>query len=826
MRYFCCDETRKTELMKKSLNGIDFLEVLDEPGNPLDQRMLYLHCFKPLAKGPLTKKNLIIEGGERIRNISIKDPVPGKSPEVLNIEVDPVGDLSIYTLKILQPDAIGFDPLFSSIDFLFRIRCSNEFDCIKERICQEKPQQGPDIDYLAKDYASFRRLILDRISSLIPDWREHNPSDLGIALIELLAYIGDYLSYRQDAVSTEAYLGTARKRISVRRHARLVDYFLNDGCNSRVWLQVWVDEDTVLPKSTKILTPVEGLPKVISNDNDCSRALIQNPEIFETMHQMELYKAHNEMKFYTWENGRCCLPRGATKATLQDDIENRLKLLPGDVLIFEERIGPGAVDGDLKKASLLADHTHRHAVRLISVTPEAERDKQSGRRLAGDIVRDPLNGNPIVEIEWHSEDALPFPLCISTREFPENVSIALGNVVLADHGLTVKDEILEKVQASSYEPFANLEGNYCDEAEYRVIHPRFNPSLQKMPVTNVVPYNESNLLASCKSAITMDPKEAIPAISLSTAQNNPAEWFSVHDLLNIGLEKNFVAEIESDGSATLRFGDNIHGRRPDPGTEFYATYRVGSGTQGNVGAETLAHIFSSDGCIKAVRNPMSAKGGLDPESLEEVRQNAPYAFRTQERAVTQEDYADVTERLPLVQKAEATFRWTGSWHTVFLTVDRQGGIEVDDDFKEEVRGYIERYRMAGHDIEVDGPIFVPLELEVYVCVSPDYFKSDVKEALILAFSNGVLPDGSLGLFHPDNFTFGRPVYLSSIYSAAQSIQGVAWVKVTKFRRLGDIYDYDLDKGILEMGRLEIARLDNDPNFPEHGIFNPIVEGGK
>src|SRR4029077_7562637 len=92
------------------------------------------------------------------------------------------------------------------------------------RVCPTSPLAAPEIDYLAKDYASFRQLMLDRISVLSPQWKERNPADIGIALVELLAYAGDYLSYRQDAVATEAYLGTARRRVSVRRHARLVDY--------------------------------------------------------------------------------------------------------------------------------------------------------------------------------------------------------------------------------------------------------------------------------------------------------------------------------------------------------------------------------------------------------------------------------------------------------------------------------------------------------------------------------------------------------------------------------------------------------------------------
>ena len=47
---------------------------------------------------------------------------------------------------------------------------------------------------------------------------------------------------------------------------------------------------------------------------------------------------------------------------------------------------------------------------------------------------------------------------------------------------------------------------------------------------------------------------------------------------------------------------------------------------------------------KLVRNPLPAQGGVEPETIEDVRQRAPAAFRTQERAVTEADYAEVTQR--------------------------------------------------------------------------------------------------------------------------------------------------------------------------------------
>ena len=134
--------------------------------------------------------------------------------------------------------------------------------------------------------------------------------------------------------------------------------------------------------------------------------------------------------------------------------------------------------------------------------------------------------------------------------------------------------------------------------------------------------------------------------------------------------------------------------------------------------------------------------------------------------------------------------------------------------------------MAGHDLEIDGPRFISLEIEMFVCVEPDFFRSDVAEALLERFSNTTLSDGTQGVFHPDNFTFGQTVHLSPLIAAAQAVPGVASVQTTVFQRQGTPDPVPLILGQLTLGQLEIARLDNDPNFPEHGVFRLKLGGGK
>ena len=821
MKFLCCDERRRHELKGTPLNGIDFVEVLDHdaPTQAERQRTLFVHFVNPLTGPGLTSDNIRIEGGERIHRIAVTGMAPGTDQTILNVSVDEPGDFSIYTLRVVQdaehlqpPD--GFDPVSSSIEFSFKVECPTDYDCRRPRICPPAPVQQPDINYLAKDYASFRRLMLDRMAVLMPQWKERNPADVGVALVELLAFAGDYLSYQQDAVATEAYLGTARRRVSVRRHAKLVDYAMHDGCNARAWMHVTVTADTgPLLKGTRLFTRIPGQPTRLPNDPAIFR---QSQACFETMEDVPaLFKAHNELPFYTWSDRRCCLPKGAVAAMLKGHFPN---LEPGDVLILEEVLGPNTGRAED------ADPSHRHAVRLTSVNHSDAHGAQ---------LLDPLNHQAITEIAWGPDDALPFPVCISSRTdvehgaaYTENVSVARGNIVLADHGITLTDPPLPDAvpKPSIFRP-PGAGADRCHEQVPRAIPPRYRPELSNKPMTQAAPY-DAGLPAT--SAVAWRIQDARPEIVLTSVHNaDVATWRPKSDLLNSEPDATeFVAEIETDGTAYLRFGDDRLGARPEPLTRFTATYRVGNGVSGNVGAESLVHIVTDLAEIIEVRNPMPARGGVEPETIEDVRQRAPSAFRMQERAVTPEDYAEVAARHPSLQRAAATFRWTGSWHTVFLTVDRQGGSVVDDAFKDDMRGFVERYRMAAYDLEVDAPRFVSLEIDMHVCVKPEYFRSDVKAALLDVFSNRVLPNGRRGVFHPDNFTFGQPVYLSPLYAAAQAVPGVASVLITVFQRQGKPDPKPLTTGILPMDRLEIARLDNDPNFAERGVFRMTMGGGK
>lgn len=927
----CLIPHRREQVRAQGANGIDYIEV----GN--DKLTLIVYFFRH-APEYLDSRNIVIEGGARSRelriiDLRIKAADSGEQDDSLNLRIDRVGDSSAYTLRLVELDdqgqptgqpLRGLDPRYSYAHFSFVAGEPTDLDCCREQACPAPHLPSSEINYLAKDYASFRQLLLDRLSLTMPGWQERHIPDIGLALVEVLAYVGDYLSYYQDAVATEGYLNTARQRISVRRHARLVDYRMHEGCNSRTWVQVAVAKDVNVPRGARpdlrFITGGTRLGGSSGNTNSPNSGVTFEP-VLNT--PIQWHRSHNRIPFYTWGDHSCCLPVGATSATLQDrweqdnsqeqqatserpdessaknqhragakaspsrpmdpkpqvsDRKRQLNLKVGDVLLFEEVIGPHT--GQIEDA----DRSHRHFVRLTK-THQAV---------------DPLYDSPVVEIEWAPEDALSFPLCLSCiGQAPDcayirHVSVARGNVVLVDHGIWTDAEELGMVPLRETRQTCTRE-KYASDIE--LLPGKFRPSLTQQPLTFSEPFQERT---PASQALTQDPRRAVPRIELNsilglpdgsgpvfsfedcqnpeglarkladsdpkidwlkkklssnistllekfiTKKDGPAleqltkalsteitrftqTWTAKQDLLESGPEdRDYVVEMDNEGIAHLRFGDGELGRAPAAGECFFARYSLGNGTSGNVGSEVIDLLHSAFP-VKgaAVINPVAAIGGTEAETLDEVRMMAPgNCLKQLERAITADDYASLAERHPKVQRAAAALVWTGTHYEAKVAIDPLGTEDKQPALLEQIQGYLERFRRIGHDLTVIQAQYVPLRVELMVQVLPDYLQGHVKSALLDVFSNRMLGDGTTGFFHPDNLNFGDPVYASRMIAAAQAVKGVESVTLTRLERLFEGANQALENGLLQIGPLEVARLDNDPRFPENGALVLKLRGGR
>ncbi len=817
MIYFCAQKNRSALVLQhQGLNGIDYLEVSDQDGPNGCGTRLVLTMLKDARALGLTPSQVLVSGGEPVVAMTVLDvlaPTPD-TPRAVTVDLAETGDFAPYVLRLVAtpetddpPD--GIDPALAAVSFSFKAGCPTVGDCLPDTCCPAAVTPEPDLNYLAKDYDGFRQVMLDRMAVLTP-WTETHPSDLGIALVEILAYAADHLSYQQDAAATEAYLGTARSRISLRRHVKLVDYRVGEGNNARAWVYVRAAAGGVLlPAGTQLYTRVPGLPVTVAPGTVLARTLTYGSAAgFATMQDLWLYPEQNEMDFYTWSDVNCCLVPGATEATLVGTLTS---LAPGTVLIFEEVIGPETGD------PADADPAKRWAVRLTSARCTDYKNR---------VLVDPLTGAAVTRIAWAAADALPFPLCLSSTTTPGGkavggVSVARGNVVPADHGIWQDPEDLGEVPPAPPAPVLETSCACGTQGLVSTPQPRYYPQLAQSPLTFARALDAS----AAASAFLTDTSQPAPQLSVQDDQGQA--WAVLADLLSSdGLARVCVVEIERDGTAFIRFGDGQYGAAPETGASFQTTYRVGNGTAGNVGRDTLAHVLTGIAGVAEIRNPLAAFGGVDPETMEHIRQIAPSAFRTQLRAVTEDDYGTQAALDPAIREARGTLRWTGSWYTAFVSLDAAAGDTPTAALVAATTTRLNLLRMAGVDLQVEGAVIVGLRIEMAICVDPDQFQGDVEAALLRLFTTGDLCDGTRGVLNADNFTFGETIYTSPLIAAAQGVEGVTSAVMTVFQRMDDPSIDGAAAGYLTMGRLELARCDNDPSRLDHGVFVLHMDGGK
>ncbi|MFC3677415.1 hypothetical protein [Ferrovibrio xuzhouensis] len=682
------------------------------------QWLLGLRFDPPDAPGPVTTGNIRLTTvqGAPASDLAVRAVTPPSPAAPLTVTLEDLRPLTLVAgnddpspviLTLVGLDDV-IDPAANYAGFLLGAPAATLFDAAEAAVAAA-PATLPvnaALDYLARDYPALRQAMLDQLSIAVPGFDGgQGAADFPVMLVEALAYAADQLSYFQDAVATEAYLGTARLRRSVRRHLRLIDYRLHEGCNARAWIHVAVNAPMVLPAGitfaagSRVFAAMAGA----SLDPGCNRIALWSPP----------------------RAGSHVIPQGATAARLAASATLR----PGDILVFEEirnpasaRIEPGNPE-------------RRQAVRLTGVTATADG----------------------VEVRWDQSDALQFPLTVTATiagQRIDGISVALGNILLADEG--------------AWQPAVALPDPVLFASTYQ-------PALPQGPLVYATAAPAATLPAAL--CLDQDPRLAVPQLSLTDAQGNA--WQPCIDLLDRnGFMRAVTVEPDAAGWNRLRFGDGQYGRRPAPGSRFTLVLRKGGGSAGNVGADAIDAVLGGGipvATITAVRNPLPAAGGLEPEALADARLTAPQAFRRQQRCVTPADYALRAGSFPSVLQAAAQAGWSGSWRVMEIAVERTGAAPLDAAFRTALQAHIDRFRCGGVQVAITEPrqIGIVLGLVVYCTASAE--ASAIRAELNRRFGTGYLPDGSPAFFNPDSLRLGAPLRLSDILEQASAVPGVAWI---------------------------------------------------
>lgn len=879
------------------LNGIHKLLTHIENGNAiLEVHFFNRHAFESILAGgasdacelfPISGGQRLIAGtGEgQVKVIKVEDA--GAEYTVLNLTVEPVGDYSTYTLSVGHLFELDIDPVFSKLDFKFRPACFS-IECDPEREKPPAPRNNPVIDYLAKDYDSFKHTMIAAMMQRVPDWQPSSEADLDMVLIELFSAAADELSDYQDRVMNEAYLATARKRVSIARHARLMDYHIHQGNQASTWLVLRVSDEGTIVQDFVVSTGMDiGHPESIIFKSRRRREESPGKIVVDPL---TVYPLCNNLGLYTWSHSVPTLAAGSTSADLQllqysSVGSGELEKVTGfaEVEAFKNLVVNGAIH-----SLLIQERLNPATGREVGRNPEK---RQLLRLLPGEqgaeVLYDPLNGSYLIRVHWRKEDALKADYCFYVecdKNRPvENVSLFHGNLLEVFHGRPVEvafkkegtekrflftlpvtpdpgspDSFLMNLRARlttigiTLAPNVDIEISSDAEGKWLIRDTLLNElylvesngtelDISEWFSRKYLDYSRTERReAVCK--LPPDPLayretptggEVWPVSSLEVdieTRNSKDRWDEVISLVHsTGSDEggdHFVVETDEYGQSMLRFGNGRNGMELPEQAVVHCSWQTGAGPDGNIGADSLTAFDESVyGFIIDCWNPFDVTNGRAPEPVEEIIRNAPEAYRSRQlRAVTLKDYVQRAEELEGVSRAAARYAWTGSWRTVQITIDPVGATELSPELRQRISRHLEAVRLIGEDLEIRGPVFVPLDIAITLCIHPDFWIEDVRSCLKEEFSESYTSDGRMGFFHPDRWTFGQPLWASEMIGRIQRVEGVDHVKEVLMKRWNDPAS-PTDR-VTQVGPNEIIRVRNSPDFSEDGYIVFDIKGGR
>jgi hypothetical protein len=792
-------------------NGIDYVEVASA-----DQTQLHVHFLNTAkVEGTLAATNPVtICGGETINSVPVlpfTEPAAWSADAdgrpVLSISVAAPGDFSIYTLTIRST---ALDPYFDAVPFSFKANCPSDLDCeAPAPDCPPLEDDPTPINYRAKDFPSFVQALSDYSTLRYPFWVERSEADVGMMLMEALSAVADELSYLQDRVAAEAELGTATQRVSLVRHARLVDYEPSPAIAATTTLQLDVSGTTSIASGLRcsaLGADGQRIPFEVGTqlaDPDTGALLATSYPVRSTWNALN-GGAPNLLPYW-WDDSRQCLPAGSTRLWIV-----------GQGYAFQANAGQQLL---IDTASGDADPPVREIV------------------VIGDVLEtsDPVFATPLTRIDLEAPTTLDHDL--GHTQFAGNLLPAVQGA-RASETFAIPPVPPAAPNTPAPAPAVVRTGANWTPDDPRPIY-RFTLAADQI----------SWLPVATQDRDTNANVAAAPVIALGSANSIGSEdpWLWQRWLLDSGPGDDVFAltperfsvvgsrgtdtwfDYDGEGT-TILFGDGIFGRTPLASTVFTVTYLAGGGSVGNVPADTIVQVDpgqAQGGFVQSVTNPFAASGGDDEETVQQVRDRAPQAFRAKPlRIVRPSDYVAAAQSLPWVLQAGTSFRWTGSWLTVFTTADPHTREDLSLDELEELSDLLNRRRLAGYESYVLAPNYASLDLQVAVCAQATAFASDVEAAVLARLRPGALPDGSRGFFDHEHWSFGEALETSALLAAIQRANGVLGVTSISYRERGVQPDWVPLPESVSIPVDRILRVDDDPSRPEDGSLRVIVEGGK
>lgn len=267
----------------------------------------------------------------------------------------------------------------------------------------------------------------------------------------------------------------------------------------------------------------------------------------------------------------------------------------------------------------------------------------------------------------------------------------------------------------------------------------------------------------------------------SFAQSTETDLHFMIDDTNGGLQFGPMIR-QQDGSV------RYYGHTPESGcTVRIARYQVGGGREGNVDAGSISVLRSSIPFVSKVENIQPAVGGVDAESIDDVKARAALTVRTRNRAVTARDYeqliAVAAPSLTRIRCIDATALGKAGLILILVIPEVPAGrfgfelLEPRQEVLEDVHQYLDERRPLGISVRIEPPRYLGVSAMVRIAVLQGFVKEKVIADADTAIANFLHPN--FGGYEGKGWPFGRQLVLGDIHGVLQHVAGIEYVDLVR-----------------------------------------------
>lgn len=253
--------------------------------------------------------------------------------------------------------------------------------------------------------------------------------------------------------------------------------------------------------------------------------------------------------------------------------------------------------------------------------------------------------------------------------------------------------------------------------------------------------------------------------------------------------------------------DRQYGAIPPRGGRIHmAAYRTGGGLRGNVQAGTVRVLKTAVPYVTHVTNRHAARHGSDGETLEQAVIRVPKLLRSRDRAVTPEDFETLTIQAGggAVARARCLPATTEGAGTVRLLVIPQADVTpiqqglglapdtflVSDSLERQILDYLDERRLLGVRVVCGEPDYTGLSVQAELYLEAAYNHREGREEVLrrLRVALYTLFNPLIGGADGTGWPFGRPVYVADVIALFQGfpqIRQIGAVQLFEHRWQGD-----------------------------------------